>query len=165
MSVLYGKLCLACSAGAGHDSDLFSMQAQEGTVSNLVCVAIRHLVQRQQRNCCAFAMQKSGNCREKAKQIEQMPSAPCCVKHRYDQTVRTFVNIWKRAHTGVWCLRTKIVHACERERDQVLKKDTSVRTTAWLNHSGMTAEPMTPPLPGCLFGCHETLEAQIVLLQ
>ncbi len=27
----------ACSAGAGHHSDLFSMQAQEGTVSNLVC--------------------------------------------------------------------------------------------------------------------------------
>lgn len=27
----------ACSVGAKHDSDLFSMQAQEGTVSNLVC--------------------------------------------------------------------------------------------------------------------------------
>ena len=27
----------ACSAGARHDSDLFSMQTQKGTVSDLVC--------------------------------------------------------------------------------------------------------------------------------
>lgn len=52
---------------------------------------------------------------------------------------------------GVWCLRTKIVLSCERELDQAIKKDSPLHRTAWLNHSGMTAEPVTPPLPAvCL---------------
>lgn len=63
--------------------------------------------------------------------------------------------------TSVLSLRTKIVHACERERKKTLLYAHNTMTKSFRNDSG-TNDAIAA---GCLFGCHETLGAQIVLQQ
>lgn len=103
----------ACSAGAGHHSDLFSMQAQEGTVSNLVCY----------NKAFSTTTDKVLQCKNRDRYQEaradrvnaiNLPLSPSQVRSGCG-------HICKHSKTcmGVRCLRTEIVHACERERDQV----------------------------------------------
>lgn len=145
----------ACSAGAVHNP--FNVHSKQSSVCHYKAFST---ITTEKSLCKCNAKIQTGICIEKIRvNTINLPLHPSLVlldcQHIYKNS---------QASKGAQCLKTEIAHACGRERDPVLKRHflTQNSMTKSLRNDSRTNDAITV---GCLFGCHDTLQAQIVLLQ